>query len=314
MESTTAKNRGKIERNALVRSIVGYLLMAIAGIVFALITHSEAILLDGVYSLISFIMANLAIKILRLTQKPGSNTFHFGFAHFEPLLNLIRGFLILFLALFALLSAIDALMKQGRPIGAGIAVIYGGIAAAICLLISRLQERAARQVGSPMLEVDARNWFVDGIISSGAATAFLIAFFLTKTPWAYVSPYVDPLLVVLMVLALIRIPIITIWENIREVFMVAPEPVIQEAIRHVTDKSVSILNARAVYHRMWKVGRIFYVMIHVVLPEDHPIGSVREIDALRLRLLDSLRPFHKGMEIDVIFTADAAYASGEIMS
>ena len=210
------------ERNALRWSIVGYAFMCIVGVTFALLTHSEAILLDGVYSGISFITALMATQVARLVRLPGSSMFHFGYAHFEPMLNALRGLLILGISLFALVSAVDALLGGGRKLVPGLAVIYGVSVATICLILAWRQRRLAREVGSPLLEVDARNWFVDGMISSTAAVAFIVAAVLTHLGHTTAADYVDPTLVVILVLVMARIPIITFWESLLEILQVAP--------------------------------------------------------------------------------------------
>jgi predicted Co/Zn/Cd cation transporter (cation efflux family) len=110
--------------------------------------------------------------------------------------------------------------------------------------------------------------------------------------------------------ALIGIPLITIWENIREVLLVAPEPDLQDDIRRRTREAVADLDARVIHTRMWKVGRVFCVMIHVVLPETTPCRCVGDLDDLRRAILDKLAGIHRGPTIDVVVTADAAYAAG----
>jgi hypothetical protein len=75
------KSPSQIEAFALKLSMVGYLFMAAIGVTFALLTRSEAIMFDGVYSLVSFVMAVLAERVARVVEKPPSETFHFGYAH-----------------------------------------------------------------------------------------------------------------------------------------------------------------------------------------------------------------------------------------
>ena len=69
-------------------SAVGFLMISVLGFVFAVMAHSQAILLDGVYALVSVVMTVLAMRVARLVEAPSSQKFHFGYAHFEPLLNL----------------------------------------------------------------------------------------------------------------------------------------------------------------------------------------------------------------------------------
>ena len=126
----------EIESGALRRSAWLYLFMALLGLGFAYVAESDAILLDGIYSFISLLMTFVAQRVSRLVQTPYTDRFHFGFAHFEPLLNVVRILLILAIATFAAAAAVIALLDGGRPLNAGSAVIYGVVAASGCLAMA----------------------------------------------------------------------------------------------------------------------------------------------------------------------------------
>ncbi|MHC4402814.1 MAG: cation transporter, partial [Planctomycetota bacterium] len=190
------KSNEQLESFALRLSIFGYLGMAILGIVFALLTGSGAIMVDGVYSLVSFVMAILAAGVARLVDRPGDETFHFGYAHFEPLLNLLRGLMILTIAAFALVSAVLALVSGGRPLSPGLALAYSVCVALMCLGLSAFQRRSAKKTESPTLTVDARNWLVDGVITMAVGVGFLIGVILKSSAWSHLLPYVDPAVVI----------------------------------------------------------------------------------------------------------------------
>lgn len=299
-----------VEAAALRFSMAGYLCMAALGVGFAWLTRSDAILLDGVYSLVSFVMAFLAGKVSRLVDRPGSETFHFGFAHFEPWLNAVRGLLILILCSFALFSAVDALLHGGRPLSAGYAMIYGAGAALIGVLVALRQKRAAKRAASPILEVDARNWLMDGIISLGVGLSFLVAFLLRYTPYGHWMPYVDPLLVSILVVVMIRVPITTVWENFLEIIQVAPERDDQEMVEERVNATLGDLPRRKTVVRMMKVGRYFYVMVHVILEPDYAVGRVTDLDAVRTRVAGSLKDIPHRLVVDTVFTADERWVTG----
>jgi predicted Co/Zn/Cd cation transporter (cation efflux family) len=158
--------------------------------------------------------------------------------------------------------------------------------------------------------VDARNWLIDGMVSLGAATAFIIAYLLQVTQWQHLVAYVDPLLVSVLCAVLLWVPVMTVWENLKEVLMVAPEPEVQSRIRERIADSVADVDTRELYIRMWKVGRIFYVMVHLVVPETHAVERVADLDQVRGRIRDALSGFHPRLAVDTIVTADATYAAG----
>ena len=81
------------------------------------------------------------------------------------MVNLIKALLIFLLSLFALTSAITAILHGGRTLNANIAVTYALIAAAGCLITALIQKKIAQKTRSLMIEVDAKNWLINGLIS-----------------------------------------------------------------------------------------------------------------------------------------------------
>ena len=307
--SNLQKEQAGEESSALRKSVVGYLFMAAIAIAFSFVANSDAIALDGAYNLVSVVMAVLARRVAALAEKPGSESFQFGYAHFEPLLNTLRILIILLLCSFAFVSAVSALLHGGRDLEAGPALTYGIIAASFCLILAYLQGRTARRVNSPTLKVDARNWFVDGIISLGVGLAFLVALLIQDSKWDHLIAYVDPGIVVILVLFLVWVPLRSLRENLREVLMVAPDAAMQQQIREGVESALEGADYRNLYIRMAKIGRRFFVTAHVVVAKDYPCFSVRDIDRVRRRIIEALADVRPRIEIDAIITADEEYAS-----
>lgn len=294
----------KIESRALRASAWGYLFMALLGGLFFYLAQSEAILLDGVYSFISLLMTLLAQRVSRLVQTPYTDSFHFGFAHFEPMLNVVRILLILAITGFAAVSAIAALLSGGRALNADTAVFYGVVAAAGCLVMAWRQRRASRQATSPILAVDAHNWLIDGVLSSGVAITFIAAYLLRSSPYADWIAYVDPLLVIVMVVLLLPAPLKSLGENLREVLMQAPSPEIQAEIRERVEQAVKPAAEEQIYIRMLPVGRFLYLQVHILLPADAPLRGISECDSVRERIHEGLKDLHPRLTLDVVFTAN----------
>ncbi|MGF1582446.1 MAG: cation diffusion facilitator family transporter [Gemmataceae bacterium] len=292
-------------------SMCGYLFMAALGIGFAWLTQSQAILLDGVYSLVSFVMAMLASRVVKLVDLPESDTFHFGFAHFEPWLNAVRGLLILVLCSFAFFSAVSSLFHGGRELKAGIAVIYGIVAALGCVSIASLQYRNSRRANSPVLAVDARNWMIDGVLSGVVGIAFVASWLLQGAEtFRHWIPYVDPLLVSVLVIAMSPVPFRMFFDNLKEVFFVAPDSTSQTEIRNKVESAVQDLPARKVNVRMVKIGRFAYLFIHVVVEEDYTVGSVKQLDDIRQRIYRSLDVSPLRLVTDIVFTCQENWMWG----
>jgi predicted Co/Zn/Cd cation transporter (cation efflux family) len=303
-------SKTKLESTALSLSMYGYAAMALAGLVFAGLTGSGAILLDGAYSLVSFAMVLIAGRIAKLVEQPDSDNFHFGYAYFEPLLNSIRGLLILLLVAVGVGSAVLALFSGGRPLNAGMALVYSVIIGAICIGLSVVQRKNAAETGSPLLEVDARNWFIDGILTIAVGVAFLGAFVLSLTDWAGWVAYVDPAVVVVLGMVMIPTPLSIVLENVGELLHTAPEQSTQKEIRRRLDQTTDGLALRNCDVRMVKVGRYFYVLVKLIVADDFGPAEIGRLDSIRSEIAVALAGCHPRLVLDVVFTADQRWVLG----
>jgi cation diffusion facilitator family transporter len=301
-------NQDTLEEQALKLSIIGALGMALLGLVFAALTGSEAVLLDGLFSLISFAMGIFSLKVARLVTKPDDEKFQLGYANFEPFVNTSKGLIMLFLCLFALYSAVDALFRGGRPISSGYALVYALVAATGCFAIALKQRRAASKTRSPLVEVEAKGWLIDGFLSSAVCIAFIILVLIEKTRWAVYTPYADPLIVIILVTLAAPIPISVVRKSLRELLLGAPEPDFQGKVRSTLKAATRDLPLEATVLRMVKVGRSSYLHAYLVVSESQRAARIEELDAVRESIAAEIGRVAPQIHIDVTFTLDSKWA------
>ncbi|MGF1488916.1 MAG: cation transporter, partial [Prochloraceae cyanobacterium] len=165
-------NSQKLEKFALKLSVFGTPFLTILGISFGLWIQSEAIILDGFFNLISLIMALASLWVSWLISQPASKYFQFDYLNFIPLVNLIKGLLIVITSLLALILSIITIFNGGRNLDSQIAVLYAIIAAITCSIIAVIQRYIAQKNSSTMVIVDSQNWLINGLISLALVIAF----------------------------------------------------------------------------------------------------------------------------------------------
>jgi cation diffusion facilitator family transporter len=292
------------ETKALRLSVVMNLIMAALGLGFGWISGSQAILLDGFFSLIGFAMALVTIRVARLVLQPPDKHFHFGYAQFEPFLNTVKGLLMLGVAGFALAASIGAIVSGGREVRPGLGIVYALVALAGCLVVGVLQGRAARRLASPLLKVDSNHWLIDGLLSGVVAAVFVLALILGRTSFAYMVPYIDPVLVIVLIAAILAVPIRTIRHGLREVLAFAPEPEVQKDVRGRVEGAIGDLPLAASHIRMMKVGRFLYVLNQLVVSPEFKVRSVADLDAIRARIAAAMEGVEPTPVLDTVFTED----------
>lgn len=298
----------KTERGVLIVSALMSLLVGAVAVTAASLTQSKAILLDGLFNLVYFLVALITVRISALATQPDDRKFPFGYAYFESLINAGKGLLILGVALFALGDAVIALLSGGRTIVAGPAIVYALFATLACSGTAWLLFRSRRHNDTPLMRADSENWLVNALISSAVLLTFCTIPLARWLGWHDIVPYVDSVLVIAVVLLCLSVPIKMARGAIRELLNRAPPRAVRQPVQAAIQTALADLPVRQLQIRMVRPGRQLYVMIHVVLPEDYPLINLAALDAIRARLRAAISAVHPNQVTDTVFTADPAWA------
>lgn len=276
---------------------------ALTGFGFALLTRSEAILLDGVFSLIAWVMALLTARVATLVRRPGDASFPLGYVALAPFINVIKGLIVLVVCGFALVQAVDSLLAGGRTVTLLPAVVYGVLMTASCTLLALVLRHLAKRSGSPLVEADARNSTADALLSGAVAAGFVAAFLLQDTPYAVWTPYLDPALVTLVVVLALTLPISMIQQGLRELLMMAPETRLVGRAEAAVVQAIQGPGIERTVVRVVRVGRYLSVFAYVLVNEEAQ-GPLAGFDALRVEAQEALEKIHPDAYVDVVFTTD----------
>jgi cation diffusion facilitator family transporter len=296
------------ERSALRLSIWAALIMASLGFVFAFLTSSQVILLDGIFSLLGCALAVATLHVAGMVLRPDDEHFPFGYTGFESLLNLVKGLAIGLVSIIAGYTAIESLFHGGREIAAGGAALYGCLAAMTCFVFWWVQHRAHRATGSPLLEVDAKNWLVDGAISTAVALGFVAAVLLETTRYSGWVPYIDPILVLVVVGATVSVPFGIIRTGLGELLLATPPLDNIEKLEAAMGDLLASTGTVEHVPRLVRRGRAHYLNLYLIVDGDSPLNDVRAQDRFRARAVAALSPLLPNLVIDLIVTRERHWA------
>lgn len=275
---------------------------------FAIVTQSGAILFDGVYSLIAFFMALLTLKVANLVQLPDDDRFHFGYTAIEPTLNLFKSIIIIATCLYAVFGSLTSLLQGGNKAEYGIAMLYGVFATVGCFGISAYMKYRSKTLHSDLVSVDAHTWFIDGVLSASILIGFAIAYALEHSAYAAYAPYVDPLLLITLGLAILPIPGKIMLDSLNEVINKAPP----EAVTAVVEKKLKQSLAKVPYEhvevRISKYGRELYLLVHIIVDESYGLTTITELDDIRKQTEAAMREWNPLIMMDILFICDPVLA------
>ncbi|WP_447556543.1 cation diffusion facilitator family transporter [Vreelandella sp. EE22] len=299
----------KTESGTLAFSAFMALLIGVVGVASTLASNSQAILLDGLFNLIYFVVALVTIKVSKLASQPDSDAYPFGYSYFESVVNLCKGLLIFGVSIFALVDAIAALLTGGREISAGIAVVYASFATLACSLTAWVMHKSERYVISPLVAADKLNWVVNSIISAAVLTAFCLVVLFDALGYQHILPYVDSILVITVVVLCLGVPVRMASQALGELVNKAPSVDVAEPVRQAVARGLEGVAVEEVRVRIVRPGRLLYVMVHVVMADEGATLSLAAQDELRARVDDEVRRYYSPVVCDIVFTHDTRWAA-----
>ena len=265
-------------------------------------------MLDGIYFYISFALAGLSLKIIRLIGQPDNERFHFGYSAFEPMLNVCKGVMIGFVGLLALFSAIDALTHGGRSIHTGFAAVYAVVIMLGSGILAVVQSRLAKKTGSSLLRVDAQRWLIDSLIAATVCLAFLIVLLLERTALQPYSVYADPAIVISLMLLTAPVIVKIILSNTRELLWGAPDIDLQHRLDGQIHEIIRPFAPEKYWLRLLKMGRRLYVNLYLLVPQASDPSDIDQFDAIREKVSTVCKDEIQHVTVDVIFTRQSKWA------
>ncbi|MGF1690877.1 cation diffusion facilitator family transporter [Photobacterium kagoshimensis] len=276
------------ERLALKLSLVGTILLATMGIGYGLYVGSNAILLDGMFSLLSMGMTGLSLYTAYLVTKPDDRQFQFGYAHIEPLINVVNGLLILVTCLWAFIGGVQSIVEGGHDIVLEHALVYAVISTVSCFAIYFTETHIAKSIESELVRVDSQEWMIDGILSAALLVGFLVVMALDSLGYSRWNAYVDPILVSALAISASVLPIRVLSRNLREVLLVAPKGKVQERVDGVIAAISKQYEFDDYTHHLAKTGRQYDLEINILV-DSNPRWTTQRQDAIRQVIWDKLK-------------------------
>ncbi|SPJ33949.1 cation diffusion facilitator family transporter [Kushneria phyllosphaerae] len=294
----------RLEQQTLKRSIAATLCVSVLGIVFGLISGSESILFDGMFSAIDSVMSALSLFVARLAMRDSSDRFQHGFWHLEPLVAALNGAILTLLCLYAFLNAVQGIIKGGHTLAFGPALGYALVVAVICLVMYRMEKRVNARIDSVFIRIDAQSWLMAGLITLALIAAFALSLVLERTAWVIYTPYVDVVLLAVLTLCFLPVPIGIVIRAMKEVLLIAPRELDQQ-VHAVMESVMQRDGLRHYYSHVARTGRGNFIEIHILTtPEFAANAGVATLDDVRTQIGAALSIAPQQRWFTVCFTAD----------
>lgn len=304
------------ERGVLRTSIAVTFVIASLGIGFGLYSGSFSIAFDGVYALLDGGMSLLSLVVVNLITSYATaghlsrklrERFSFGLWHLEPMVLGLNGTLLISASLYALVTAVGSLLRGGRDLEFGAALIYAVVTVIVCSTIALVEWRANRTIKSEFIRLDVRGWIMSTGITAALLIAFLIGWAVQGTSWQWISPYIDPAVLAVVCALIIPLPVATIRQALSDIFLITPT----DLKAHLDKVATDFVDKHGfVSHRAYaaRVGRSKVIELYFIVPADAPARTIGEWDALRDEIGDLVGDEGPDRWLTIVFTGDPEWA------
>lgn len=254
------KKQNEEKKTILFSLFAGIVLLAI-GIVMAIKTNSQAMLMDALYDSIDIIIVILTLFLIKLYHIPISEKKPFGFSQLESFFLLIKTFMILALNVSIIINAVISIMNGGKEIDVTTVSIFQFVLFIGNLITWLIIRNINKKINSPTIKAEVIAWKFDMFYSFGMAFAFFAIQFLKETNFRNIILYFDQIVVIISSIIMLPDLFKVLKENITSVLLFAPSNELTNKIKDIVEKNLLNTNMEVLHYDIIKTGRKIWISI-----------------------------------------------------
>ena len=250
------------EKTILRLSFVAGLAFALAELIFAIYSHSQSALTDAVYDASELVFIALLLFLTPLFHKPVSEKHPYGYFQVESIFLIVKGVMMLSVTLGVGVEVIESALSGGNPVDdlqVSLFQLCLGTASVVIYIIMR---RVNKNSSSPTVEAELMGWRLDIGYSLGMSLAFFASSFLVKTPLAFIAPYFDQIIAVLVMVFMLPESVKMLWSSVRDIFLFSPDEELVEQIKQTCTESLEHYAFSPVFFDITRTGRHLWVAVY----------------------------------------------------
>lgn len=250
------------EKTILRLSFVAGLLFALAELIFAIYSHSQSALTDAVYDASELVFIALLLFLTPLFHKPVSEKHPYGYFQVESIFLIVKGIMMLSVTLGVGVEVIESALSGGNPVNDIEVSLFQLCLGAASVVIYIIMRGVNKNSSSPTVEAELLGWRLDIGYSLGMSLAFFASSFLVKTPLAFIAPYFDQIIAVLVMVFMLPESIKLLWSTLKDIFLFSPDEELVEQIKQTCKDSLKEYSFLPVFFDITRTGRHLWVAVY----------------------------------------------------
>ncbi|WP_409337697.1 cation diffusion facilitator family transporter [Eubacterium sp. F2] len=299
ISTQNSKLRIRDEKKAIrVSSTLG-VIVAIAEVLMYLATHSQAILIDGIYDSMDVVILVIYQLLIPLLYKPVSEKIPYGFAQVESLFILIKGSILILVTLLVIYDNIQVILHGGSHLDTGLILYFEFALTMFCVAGWLLMRYLGQRLKTPMIKVEVITWKIDVFLSLGAFLGFGL-----EIPFHYFHllewtiPYIDSVISCIIAALMLPEPTRAFINAIRELVLMAPPAEKIEEIRTITAEGLKDYPYDVDFIDAVRTGRRLWISLYVTTKGN--IMNIKQLKEATDKLRAMLSARYTGVYLELI--------------
>lgn len=257
-----------LEKRILLLSFLSGVGFVIVELIYAIYSHSQSTLMDALYDASELVFIILLLFLTPLFHRPISEKHPYGFFQVESFFILIKNIMMTSVTISVLTSVIEKLLSGGNAIDKGQVSLFQLMLGLVSLLILLIMKWMSRKISSPTVKAEILGWKLDVAYSLGMSFAFFIAVQLQHTSLAFLSPYFDQIIAIVVMIFMVPETIKMLVSTFKELFLFSPEQKTVDRIKEISGEILENYSFTPVFYDIARTGRKMWVSIYFQVEAD----------------------------------------------
>ena len=262
------KKMQKREKSAMSVSLYGNLVFVVIELVMALVTGSQAVLLDAVYDSVEFCMLLPSIFLIPLLYKPSNEEHPFGYMQIETIFVVVKGITMTAVTFGLIFNNINLMLHGGHIVSFHTVAGFELFACILGIIVTVYLYYKNKQMESPLINMEMQGWRIDSFISLGMTVAFLLPMLFPFDWFQHIVPYLDQLITIVLSLVMIPTPIHTVITGIRDLMLIPPEEETIDDIKETIEPIIGVYGHKNLYYDIVRTGRKLWISVYISFEKD----------------------------------------------
>lgn len=262
------KKMQKREKSAMSVSLYGNLVFVVIELMMALVTDSQAVLLDAVYDSVEFCMLLPSIFLIPLLYKPSNEEHPFGYMQIETIFVVVKGITMTAVTFGLVFNNINLMLHGGHIVSFHTVAGFELFACILGIIVTVYLYYKNKQMESPLINMEMQGWRIDSFISLGMTVAFLLPMLIPFDWFQHIVPYLDQLITIVLSLVMIPTPIHTVITGIRDLMLIPPEEETIDDIKETIEPIIGVYGHKNLYYDIVRTGRKLWISVYISFEKD----------------------------------------------